>query len=86
MLSRSETIRQALSEMTPQEEVEGPASFSGPVAQVNIISHATIHIGSMQIVTDGELWTLNERQRPKARKRKGRKGKVTRLRPWPERP
>lgn len=81
MLSRSETIRQALSEMTPQEEAAAPASFSGPVAQVNIISHATIHVGSMQIVTDGELWTLNERQR-----RKGRKGKVTRLRPWPERP
>lgn len=78
MLSRSETIRQALSEMTPQEEAAAPASFSGPVAQVNIISHATIHVGSMQIVTDGELWTLNERQR--------RKGKVTRLRPWPERP
>lgn len=86
MLSRSETIRQALSEMTPQEEVEGPASFSGPVAQVNIISHATIHVGSMQIVTDGELWTLEERLRSKARKRKGRKVKVTRLRPWPERP
>lgn len=86
MLSRSETIRQALSEMTPQEGAEAPASFSGPVAQVNIISHATIHVGSMQIVTDGELWTLNERQRPKGRKRKGRKGKVTRLQPWPERP
>lgn len=85
MLSRSETIRQALSEMTPQEDAAAPASFSGPVAQVNIISHATIHIGSVQVVTDGELWAL-ERLQPKARKRKGRKGKVTRLRPWPERP
>lgn len=86
MLSRNETIRLALEGMTPQADCTAPASFSGPVAQVNIISHATIHVDSLQIVLDGELWDVADCLRPRGRKRKGRKGKATRSRPWPERP
>lgn len=86
MHSRSEAIRQVLAGMEPETESDTPVSFSGSVAQVNIISHATINIGSVQIVADGELLSLEDYLRPKGRKRKGRKGKATRSRPWPERP
>lgn len=86
MHSRNEVIKQALAGMEPQEAPAASVSCAGPVAQVNIISHATINIGSVQIVADGELLSLEDYLRPKGRKRKGRKGKVTRLRPWPERP
>lgn len=49
MLSRSATIRQALAGMEPEEDAELPVFFSGSVAQVNIISHATITIDSLAV-------------------------------------
>ena len=54
MLSRNETIEQILSRMKPQEPSAETVSFSGTVAQVNVISHATINIESLQIFTGTE--------------------------------
>lgn len=86
MLSRSETIRQTLADMEPEGDPEPSIAFSGSVSQVNIISHATITINSLHISASGELWGLEAYLRHKGRKRKNRKGKVTRSRPLPERP
>ena len=49
MLSRNETIRQALAGMEPEGDTDLPVSFSGAVAQVNIISNATFTIDSLAV-------------------------------------
>lgn len=48
MLSRNESIEQILSRMKPKAPSVAPASFSGPVTQVNIINNATINLDNGQ--------------------------------------
>lgn len=50
MLSRKDALRQALVGMEPEREGGKPVTFSGSVAQVNVISHATFNIGSIKVL------------------------------------
>lgn len=52
MLSRSDSIRQVLAGMEPQDDASPPVSFSGSVSQVNIISHATITIDAVHVLSE----------------------------------
>lgn len=49
MHSRKDTIKQALAGMEPEGDATPPVAISGPVSQVNIISHATINIDSVAV-------------------------------------
>lgn len=77
MLSRNETIEQILSRMKPKEPSAAPASFSGPVTQVNIINNATIHIETLQILANGELNNVAEQLCPQESDTVGKKEKMS---------
>lgn len=55
MYSRSETIRQVMAGMEPKEESGAPVRIAGPVAQVNIISHATLNIESLRVAPEAAV-------------------------------
>jgi len=76
MLSRDEAIRQALASIEPKAKVSYPhVSFGGAASHVNIISHATINIESINILPEEALTAIAELLHEKERKCKARKGK-----------